>query len=146
MRASYLDIEIYESDGWTHRTQTLPLSKAADLELITGAIRRLDSSLYPFIYIRQTEDYESDYMNILGGGGAYMIEVQSRALDRFVDYIDPTKGAEEVELWRSDQGASIPEYNVCRDVSLVIAVAHEYALGGNLSSRVDWLIRRGIGA
>lgn len=142
MKAKFLVVTIYEPDGLHPRTETVPLSRAADLEQITTAIHRLDRCHYPFILIRQTEDEESDYMNVMGGEGVYMIEVQASQFDRFFNYIDVSKGRQRVEVWRSDQGASVPEYHVCRDLALVIAVAHEYALAGTLSDRVDWLLRR----
>lgn len=142
MKTKFLVVTIYEQDGVQPRTETVPLSCVADLAQITTAIHRLDRFHYPFILIRQTEDEESDYMNVMGGGGVYVIEVQSSQFDRFFNYIDVSKGVQMVEVWRSDQGASVPEYHVCRDLAVVIAVAHEYALEGTLSDRVDWLLRR----
>ncbi len=140
MKAKFLDIIKYDIDGWDNTIETHILNKNSDLEKIINSIKQMNRFTYPIINIRFTEYDDSDYMNIMGGNGAFSTEVQSSEHERYIRYIDLDKGKEYIQLWESDQGAAIPEYNVCYNIKKVIAIAEDYSLSGRLSEKCSWLL------
>jgi hypothetical protein len=140
VKAKYLDQIIYDENGSSWHTEEVALTPSTASDVIAASIRQLDQFHHPMVVIRLEEYEDSDNMNITGGLGVYVIEIEHN--ERFFDYIDIKKGKDKVEVWTSDQGAAAEERYINRDVEQVIAIAQDYAIDGQPSRRVDWLYRR----
>jgi hypothetical protein len=73
---------------------------------------------------------------VVGGDGQYFVAIRGEGYD--LTFTDPSRGAEEIDVWISDQGASFPASNVCPDLERVIEAARVFFVNGTPSSSIPW--------
>lgn len=134
MRVTRLQIDRYEPDGWTHRVETIDAPEWADVE---AAIRALDSFARPSLrLLLDAGRDDEECMAVMGGGGAYWLAVTAGPHDQR-RLFDREKPAEEVVLWRSDQGFADDGRHVC-DLGVALRAARYFADHGDCDPGLAW--------
>jgi hypothetical protein len=108
-------------------------------EQIEWEIWRLDRFCHPFVWFYLNDAAQGGDVpefEIIGGGGIYAIQATVNG-KRWM-YRDPTKGDGEVDVWTSDQGASVPEKSICSDTDAVLAITRHFCEIGSLHPDFDW--------
>lgn len=108
---------------------------------IEEAIRRLNKDEWPFMWMYRTENpYEDDVpdFEIMGGAGHYVIGAKPPGETHELFYTDDSHGVERIELWLSDQGASVEASKVCFDIAEVLNMTKYYCESGTLYPGVEW--------
>jgi hypothetical protein len=110
-------------------------------EQIEKSIRRLDRCFFPILslYLKANpRDGDLPDLDLIGGDGEYAI-VSYPAVDRKLTYSDPSRSSENVDIWVSDQGASMPKNELCPDLDRTLAIARHYCATGELDPGADWV-------
>lgn len=140
MHAQVLDFVTYESQ-WKWHSEQIRLPEWSQIE---EAVRRLDKFHFPFLHLWPTlegskhelvEGVES--FSVIGGNGEYWFAatIGSHFENHFLNL---NGGDQEVELWTSDQGLSVRDKDVCRDVDLVLRAVRYYAEKGGYDPTISW--------
>jgi hypothetical protein len=141
MHAKVLDVIEYPPDGTHWRTILTPLPTWSQIET---AIRRLDQSRYPFLFLWPTEDkdkhfvdWECEVFEVMGGKGVYWL---AGSFDGYFQrrFVNPAAGDDEVIVWTSDQGFGDTDRHICRDIDIVLRVVRHYAEKGAFDPSVLW--------
>jgi hypothetical protein len=128
-------VEEYRDDGRGREPRWLVNPTWEQME---QAIRSLDRFRRPFVWLYLSEaaqDGDVPEFEIIGGGGAYAMQATVNG-DRLM-YRDPAKGDRSVDVWTSDQGALVPEENVCSDIDAVLAIARHFCETGDLPASFE---------
>ncbi|HEV2239381.1 MAG TPA: hypothetical protein VGR57_22185 [Ktedonobacterales bacterium] len=137
MKVKRLDITVYESDGWTWRTDEIRNPSWHDVE---AAIRRLDRFRYPFVWLflnAEANLFDDPYeFSVLGGEGEYFID--GHADDHHWRWYDPSRQGEPIEVWRSDQGATFDAEMCCPSLETVLQVTRHFCEYGTLDPALSW--------
>jgi hypothetical protein len=108
---------------------------------IEFAIRRLDRNLFPFLWLyHEFEALEGELpdMDVVGGCGEYAIKVNQKD-GSVLSAVDLTRSENRIDIWVSDQGASLPEYELCPNVEKTLEIVRLFCESGQLHSEVDWM-------
>ena len=136
MKVQMLHVTIYDDTGSKWWTERIRKPSWDDIDL---AIRRLDRFRYPFIWLFQDPDIEEDAIpefNVMGGEGEYTMDYGPGGTE--LHYYDPTRGDEEIEVWRSDQGYMCQARYCCPSRDVVLRVTRYFAEHGTLDPSVTW--------
>ena len=138
MRVQRLDITIYESDGWKWRTEEVRYPSWEDVET---AIRQLDRYRYPHVWLFLNADTEPDVpadydYSVLGGEGEYFID--RNADEHYYCYNDPSRGEDLIQVWRSDQGATLEARHCCPSLETVLRATRHFCEHGTLDPALSW--------
>jgi len=109
-------------------------------EAVVEGIEQLDRDEFPLLYLHLAEPEEWEQpmhaMQVCGGLGEYSVCLWLPSA--LLEYRDASRGAEDVEIWRSDQGASLPACELCNDLAVVIRIARHFADTGAPLETVSW--------
>jgi len=105
---------------------------------IERAIRRLDRCLFPFVSFYLSADGETPDLDIIGGCGEYGLLVHL-AGGRELVFVDMQRSSNYVDIWVSDQGTSMREFELCPDLERTINMTRYYCETGELDPEADWL-------
>ena len=108
-------------------------------EQIVDAIKALDRHDYPsnWLYFdTNADDSQVPDFEVLGGDGAYCMH--GWKLGRRCMYVNPSGGNEEVHVWTSDQGTSLPAKYICPDIATVLEATRYYCEFGFLNPKFTW--------
>jgi hypothetical protein len=136
MAVSRLDITTYETARGPYHTETVD---NPTWEAIQGAISRLDRCLYPFIWLYKdtnTLDGSLPDFEVTGGDNAYAVVIRSGGEELWLQ--NPNAGDEEIDVWISDQGASIPARQVCPLLGEVLLAARHFYEHGKPNPESMW--------
>jgi len=135
-----LQITQYSDDGrrWSSRDVIEPVWP--DIET---AIRRLDQTKYPFIWLllhgKTLEDCIDDgHLNIIGGNGTYSIDGATPKEGRRRLFNAKHSRTKQVDVWLSDQGFVTEEVFVCFDLSIVLRAAKYFCDHHSFDPSVEW--------
>ena len=137
MRVRRLETVRYPPDGSHYQSESVRPPAWQEIE---AAIRRLDHHEFPqaFLFLDE-DDYETNCLWICGGPRGYHLNASfGSALKPWHEYLEPTQGDQEIDVWTSDQGFSAPDRNVCHDLDLVLRIARFFADCGHLAPFVRW--------
>jgi|GEM_PF-1014258 len=143
MHVKCLEHVEYGPNGWGYESHKKRHPSWDEIEL---AIRRLDRFLFPYVFLWATEDVKEqvlddggDYLNVMGGEGAYWIAGSFNGyFERRVDY--PEQGEGRVEVWTSDQGMTTLERHVLHDLEAVIRTVRYYCDHGDFDPAIRWQV------
>jgi len=134
MFINLMQITVYETDGWTNRTEQV---QNPTWEQIDHSIRRLDKFRYPFVLLyRDTQVEESDQPDfcVMGGGRDSVVS----GMDRRICFRGQDPEIESIEVWTSDQGSSeLPDF-VCHEIEIVLKATRYFFERGKLYPDVSW--------
>lgn len=78
-------------------------------------------------------------LEVIGGRGEYAIGGRNHDGEPLRYYADPSQGSQRIDLWESDQGASLEASKVCFDVEVVLRICRHYWETGALDPGVQWV-------
>jgi hypothetical protein len=136
MAVGLLEITTYETARGPYHTERI-LHPA--WEAIQAAIVRLDRCFYPFIFLYKDagapEDSVPDF-EVVGSDNAYAVVIRSGDEELWLQ--NPGAGDEEIDVWVSDQGASIPARKVCPLLGEVLLAARYFHEHGKPNPESTW--------
>lgn len=136
MKVQLLQVTIYNDSGGAWRTERVHHPTWDGIE---AAIRRLDRFRYPFIWLYRSAEVDQDTppeFNVMGGEGEFAID--SIADGAYHRYYDQSRGDEEIEIWRSDQGATFEAKYCCSSLAIVLRATHYFCEHGALDPDLVW--------
>lgn len=128
---------IYTDGGRNWRTEDI---HHPSWDAVEEAIRRLDGYWYPFVWLFKDVEAPEDAfpdLNILGGPNEFTLD-RFRD-DEYVRYYDLSRGDDEIEVWRSDQGYTCEAKYCCPSLEIVLRAAKYYCEHGALDPGLQWL-------
>ena len=114
---------------------------APDWPAIEAAIRRLDRTEWPFVWLHTVEPVDMDLPDnalcVMGGRGEYLVSLARD--DTEVLYDDPARGDELVPVWPSDQRGMPERRSCCPDIERVLLIARHFAEHAELHPSASWV-------
>ena len=108
-------------------------------EAIEAAIVRMERCLFPIVWLYPDPvAAESDlpHFEVVGGEGAYAVVFRAGKKELWLQ--NPQGGTELVDVWVSDQGASIPASMVCTSLGEVLRAARYFFEQGEAMPDSVW--------
>lgn len=108
-------------------------------EAIQSAIVRLDRCFSPFIWLYRDADAPEGSVpdfQVVGGDNAYAVVINDGDKELWLQ--NPSAGDEEIDVWISDQGASIPARKVCPLLGEVLLAAQYFYEHGKPNPESMW--------
>jgi hypothetical protein len=104
---------------------------------IKSAIRRLDRCRFPFVSFDLSANGETPDHDIIGGCGEYGLLVHLTG-GRELTFVDMQRSSNYVDIWMSDQGTSMREFELCPDLERTLKMTRYYCETGELDPGADW--------
>ena len=107
---------------------------------VVAAIRQLDRCFFPFVWLFDDPEAPANSVpqfEVVGGTGAYAVVIRTRGAEQWLQ--NPLGGSEDVAIWVSDQGASVPASKVCISIFEVLEAAEHYFLYGQPAPQSVWV-------
>lgn len=136
MAVGRLEITTYETVSRPYHTEVI-LHPA--WEVVQGAISRLDRSFYPFVWLYTDTGAPQGSVpdfQVVGGNGAYAVVLRDCGKELWL--LNPAGGDDEIDVWVSDQGASVPSRMVCMSLGEVLLAARYFFEHGTPSPDLRW--------
>ena len=136
MLVQLLRVTIYRESGWDWRVEDIRNPTWDDIE---GAIRRLDRYRYPFVWLFRAVDAAEDAVpdfTVIGGEGVFAFDCMTDGTT--YRYYDPTHGDEDIDIWRSDQGAVFEEKYCCYPIDIVLRATRYFCEHGAQDPGLIW--------
>jgi len=107
---------------------------------IETAIRRLDRCYFPFVSLFCGETQEDDVpdLEVIGGNGEYAIQAYQPD-GTWLSYVDVARGNRDVDIWVSDQGATLSEFMLCPDLERTLEAVRFFCEDGRLHPDMEWI-------
>ena len=135
MFVNRLDVIVYPFDGPWHKESTVRPA----WPLIEEAIRRLDKSEYPFLFLclSETQHDDDERLEIMGGEGDYWV---AGTFDGYFQrrFFNPDGGDGEIAVWTTDQGFGDADRHICHDVEVVVRMARYFFDHRDFDPSVRW--------
>jgi hypothetical protein len=131
-----LEITTYETERGPYHTERVA---NPTWEAIQGAINRLDRCFYPFVYLYKDVNAPGDSVpdfQVVGGDNAYAVVIHEGDKELWLQ--NPGAGDEEIDVWVSDQGTSIPARQVCPLLGEVLLAARYFYEYGEPNPESTW--------
>jgi hypothetical protein len=136
MRVQLMCVTLYDDDGWTWRTEEV---RNPTWETVEATIRRLDRFRYPFVWLFRSAEVEQDPLpdySVIGGEGEFAMDWNADGA--YHRYYDQSRGDEEIEIWRSDQGATFEAKYCCSSLDTVLSATRYFCEHGTLNPGLIW--------
>lgn len=135
-----LDAIHHPPGGWNWHNVGTP---APDWPAIEAAIRRLDRTEWPVVWLHTVEPVDmgppDNALCVIGGCGEYLVSLARD--DAEVLYDDPARGDELVPVWPGIPQGMEKRRSCCPDIERVLLIARHFAERAELHPSALWVER-----